>query len=329
MAIVQIDPMIGDGANRYNVFTSITHDAATTPPDYAYSYRLDANGDEIVVGLGDPATNVCVGFWYRHQSPNNNGNRFKLNHDGAVDEIALTFDSGGVLTVELNDSDIAASAGGVIGDNVWHWIEARFFNDNAAGRVEVWVDGIKVIDYTGDTRNSASVWNWIQWNGFNGTSWYLAPIYTTTGETAPRGLVRAVQLKPSGNGFSSGLTGSDADSVDNYLHVDEAVSDGDTSYVEGATEGLKDTYALENMPAGGWEILAVQSSITGRTTEAGPKYVRPVFRIGGTDYAGASSPLITGYKQRREIFETSPATASAWTKTEVDGMEFGPEVRDS
>jgi hypothetical protein len=47
-------------------------------------------------------------------------------------------------------------------------------------------------------------------------------------------------------------------------------------------------------------------------------------RISTTNYAGATSAgLATTYADKITMYETSPATAAAWTVTEIDGAEFG------
>ena len=49
---------------------------------------------------------------------------------------------------------IASSALGVIALNVWSFIQMRVEIGDVVGKAEVWVDNVKVIDFTGDTQQT-------------------------------------------------------------------------------------------------------------------------------------------------------------------------------
>jgi hypothetical protein len=129
-------------------------------------------------------------------------------------------------------------------------------------------------------------------------------------------------LNPSGNGNQSDFVGSDADSTDNYLLVGEGgpvLSD----YVESATVDATDTYATDNLPASVATLTCLTSLTVTKKTDAGLTEQRHVLRIGGTDYEGAALPIPIEWIGSRTVWELSPATAAAWTTSEVDGLEHG------
>ena len=75
------------------------------------------------------------------------------------------------------------------------------------------------------------------------------------------GDVRVAYLAPNGNGASSQFVGSDLNSVDNYLLVDEVPANDDTDYVQSDVLNNIDTYALADLPANAGVVKSVMSSL--------------------------------------------------------------------
>jgi hypothetical protein len=48
-----------------------------------------------------------------------------------------------------------------------------------------------------------------------------------------------------------------------------------------------------------------------------------LFRIGSTDYVGSTLGLSSSYQNLGQIYDNSPATATSWTVSEVNGLEAG------
>jgi hypothetical protein len=134
---------------------------------------------------------------------------------------------------------------------------------------------------------------------------------------------RMESLKPNGNGNTNNFVGQDADSTDNYLNADEDTPDSDTTYNESAAVGDIDLYAFGDMTASVGAVLAVNSIAVWKKTTADAKTSRQVTRISSTNYEGSDKSPTTSYTWDSRIMETSPATSSAWTKSEVDGAQFG------
>jgi hypothetical protein len=135
-------------------------------------------------------------------------------------------------------------------------------------------------------------------------------------------------LDPNANGANNDLAGSDGNSVDNYLLVDDpAENDGDTTYVQSATVTDKDTYGMENLPSTPLSIVAVCPLIIAKKTDAGTRGVTPVIRSGGTDYQAATEHFLgTSYATYKQAVFEDPDTATAWDETGVNAMEVGVEV---
>jgi hypothetical protein len=140
------------------------------------------------------------------------------------------------------------------------------------------------------------------------------------------GDVKVVSLLPDGNGTTSQFTGSDADSTDNFLHVDETDTDDDTSYVESSTAGHIDLYTFDNL-ASADTVHAVQVNNVVKKDDAGSRTVRAVTRPVATNFFGDSkSPSNGSYTNETHVYDVSPETSIAWTESEINGTEFGVEI---
>lgn len=225
--------------------------------------------------------------------------------------------------------------------DTWHYLELGCKIHDTTGSYDARLNGVTVLSATNvDTRNGGTS-GVVNRMGFRGNEdsgsgqtilfddAYLlneqgsAPWNTFLGDT------RCFPLYPNGNGNYSQLVGSDGNSTDNYLLVDEAGTPSSADYVGSATTGQKDTYTFENMPVSVGTIRAVETRMYAAKNETGTKQMRPLIRRSGTDANGADHVLAeNSYATYRDLFEQDPhAGPGTWTITNVDGSEFGAEVR--
>lgn len=223
--------------------------------------------------------------------------------------------------------------------NTWNYLELGAVINNTTGLAEIRLNGVAVLDFAGDTRNGGTL-GVVNKMGVTGgldsgssqsrryDDFYLlneqgpAPWNSFLGDT------RMYPLYPNGNGFYSQLVGSDADSTDNYLLVDEPGTPNTADYVGSAIDGDKDTYEFEDMPVSVGTIQAVETRIYAAKTETGAKKIRPVIRR-GTDSTGSDHILAEdSYATYRDIFELDPNEGPGpWTIPNVDNSEYGAEIR--
>jgi len=111
---------------------------------------------------------------------------------------------------------------------------------------------------------------------------------------------------------------------DNYTAVDETAPNGDTDYVYTSGTGFIDSYAFSNLTTVSGSVFGVQVLPYARKDDAGSRSITPNIYISGVAYSGESVFSIGNtYTYYPEIFDTSPATSSAWTIAEVNASEFG------
>jgi hypothetical protein len=155
-------------------------------------------------------------------------------------------------------------------------------------------------------------------------------IWDTTG-SAPQnnfmGDLRTDELLPDGDGTTNNFTAvgtgtTNADRVDESPAIDD-----DTTYVWSATVNDVDLYTFGNLPSSpsSATIFCVQAVLTSKV-DTGSRGIRSVMRPTSTNYFGTDTSLATAYGMVIEQWDISPQTSSAWTKSEIDGLESGVEV---
>lgn len=260
---------------------------------------------------------------------------------GATQHISVVRNSStGVLEIRRGASNGTLLASGTqpIFIDQWNYVEVSVTISDTVGEVHVRLNGQTTdeVSYVGDTKNAGTATTIdklmfvLSASGASGTASMLSDVYilNDTG-LAPNnnflGDVVVRTLGPAGNGTYSQLVGSDADSVNNYLLVDEHPYSG-TDYVGSATTGQKDSYAMADLPAGVTSVYGVQVTGQMAKSDATLGQARYIVRSGGTDYGGTTRALTTSYTTYSEVYETDPATGVGWTPTGVNNLETGMEV---
>ena len=223
----------------------------------------------------------------------------------------------------------------VLDPDVWYQIEikATFSASIGANAFQVRVTGpgieeIITLASGQSTITTANAWAdrirvFGHLNSANARGGYYGGIYIDNSKAELLGNVRVAALFPNGNGATNQWLGSDGNSTDNYLLVDETTPNDDTDYTGTDTTGQIDLYELTNLPTAAQEILAVQHNQQMRKLDATDAYTEPIFRLGGTNYI--ESPIMVGNAYHNILFarDTSPATTDPWTESEVNALQAG------
>jgi hypothetical protein len=300
----------------------------------------DSANTELVKYLVMSGDTIIIGFALRIQDHGaTTGEYLMLAADGGGWQWNIRVDENGTIKWGLSTgSATQSSSPGAVPDQTWCYLEVKIKHSNTVGTVDIKVNGESVLSVSGiDTQaTSNSSIDRINIGGVGG-GWlhdvYIDDLYILDGSGTDNndflGDVIVESLFPDGNGNSSGMTGSDGNSTDNYLLVDEKPVDT-SDYVGGSTEGDKDTYTLDNLTAATSDTVYGLMVITvEQKDDAGSKFMRSVVRRGSTDYVSSSRALNTSWAAAFVIWEQDPSTSVAWTVTNINGMEAGQEVRDS
>lgn len=207
-------------------------------------------------------------------------------------------------------------------------LELRVYLDNAAGKIQTKVDGVLDIDYTGDTLPAAALIDNI---GFGGDYTYMddLAINSTSGavDNSWCGDGHIIALKPNANGDSSQFEGSDGNSTDNYLLVDE-IPGSMTDYVRSSVSGDKDLYGVEDAVLGGTTISRVWVEALANKNVAGTRQVYLGVKSGGTESWSTAQNLFMSdrYYIKSEELLTNPADSGAWEDGDIDAIQIGVKV---
>lgn len=252
--------------------------------------------------------------------------------DTATAQCDLRLNADGTVSVTRNGTSLGTSSS-ALSTGSYFYLEFKVTISDAAGAAEVRVNGSNTgwLNLTSvDTKNTANA----SANGIGilsgASSWASVDVddlyicdATGSANTGFLGDSRVDSFLPNGNGNSSQMTGSDADSTDNYLLVDDTAPDDDSTYVQSSTASQKDTYAFADMTHTPSSIFGVQVNMTAKKDDAGSRSIASVTRSGGSDTNGTTQALSTAYVNYRQIVEQDPNTAAAWTKTAFNAAEFG------
>lgn len=319
-------------------WTLVNGTAITTSGRTGANRLAFAQGNEAYHSIV-PTTTVIVGHAFVVGSTTALfvGNRMPAVYGdlGTVEHIGLSVNTDGTIILRRGGTQIADSGAKKLLLNVWYYIELKTTIADAGGTAEVHVNGESWITFTGDTRNggTSALIDRIGFirTGNSGSSFWVDDFYVCDGTGAANnnflGDIKVETLYPNGNGNSSQLVGSDGNSTDNYLLVDEAGTPVTTDYTASATVGNKDTYTFSNLAAAAGPIKGVQVVGYASKSDAGARTAAMVTRSGTTEADGASTALTNGsFAPVYDVRETNPDTGSAWTVGDVNGAEFGIKV---
>jgi len=226
-----------------------------------------------------------------------------------------------------------------------HLIEVHVVLHDTSGEVQVRVDGIEVIDFSGNTKGaSGSTIDVIrvgQSRDFaSAESYTLAHddigINDTTGSDQASwcGAGGILFLPANGAGPVTEWTVSDGGS-NNYEMVDDVPADGTATYnyTAGTASGNKDLFAITDLPSTVDEIVLAYMQFQPFLAAAGSVDMLTKYRCGSagagtTEYTGGTSIVVwtdADWQLHGPIYD-NPFTGIDWTPAEIDAIIAGYEV---
>jgi len=272
---------------------------------------------------------------------------FAVYSDGALPTAVpfIQFYRGASLTFELRiaktgivyfvrGSTYVARAPSPFRLKTWQYVEVKWncVNSIGANTFQLKVDGELIIDIPAATDCQGAASSGVDTINIQGlcTYSYFNDLYICdlSGSECNDFLGDMVVevLYPNGNGTTNDFTGSDADSTDNYLHVDDATPDDDSTYTESSTVTDVDLYSFDDSTTPD-TILAVAVDCFCKMDDAGPKSGKIIAYINSTTYEGDTFSLTTSYVYETQLWELNPDDSAAWAAADIDGAEFGVKVQ--
>lgn len=285
------------------------------------SFALGGNHQEIIVGMAIYLEGTENGL---------SDTLLSFPSTGGTVQGQLHVGSSNVLYVTRGTSTILGTGSTPLAIETWYYIEIRYKVDDSAGEVEVKINGISEINLSSqDTRNDAS-YNSIASFRLLGGRYFQSgkgtrvdDLYALETASSPNddflGDCRVDTLAVNADGTTNQWTPS---AGNNYENVDDDPPDGDTTYNETDTDGHVDLFDHVDLSQT-TSVFGVQVAAYLEKTDAANIFVRLGTRSGGSNYWGSAQGAGASYQHLMQMFETDPATGSAWTRTGVNNAEFG------
>jgi hypothetical protein len=279
--------------------------------------------------LQTPLSTLWCGMGYFIGAvPNAQRNISFVAPDGTTIHCGIGRDSSDHVTIYGPAGTVVATSAGTFSNAVWRYLEANVVIHDTTGLVEVRIGETVVVSYSGDTRNgTATTVGFI--DAVGGTS-SAAVDYDDLyiDDAGYLGDITVEALSPTGNGSSSDWVGSDGNSTDNYLLVDDPTTSNMTDYVGASVSGKLDLYTMGDLPAG-YSVLAIQEIIYAQKSDAGtaPTLLPVAKGQAGTTRTDTAVPALstTPLAYVSQMRTTDP-DGNALTAARVNAMEVGVKI---
>jgi hypothetical protein len=243
--------------------------------------------------------------------------------------LARIHNTGSDLTLEVGGTSRAYAVGALPTTAFAHFGVSVKIN-SSAGWITIYKDGVAILTYSGNTGNADMVLTRFGTPDQSITYTYYDDLYIddTTGEAAAATVPdrRFAYVLPNADGNYSQCAGSDGNSVNNSLLVDEQPHNSETDYVEATALDQKDTYnmATITLPTGNSIAAVIPYAYARKTDAAAATLITNTIRTGGVDLNGADQALASAYGiplWTRFVKQADGATD--WNQAALDALEVG------
>lgn len=251
-------------------------------------------------------------------------NIFFIRDSGGTKLLSVAFSgSGGGSNMSVHDSAGTAqdtAIGVVTGD--WMHIGIDIKVDNVAGWVVVYADGVEIIRWEGNTGNSDIYSACFGWEASTNAQIWYDDMYIddTTGEAAAAVVpIKAFPYRVSnGDGNYSQWTGSDGNSVNNSLLIDD-VPVNSTDWVEATSADKLDSYATATYTLAANEtcIAVIPTAVV---RKAGTTEQIAIGTRSTSDSVGSDKTPTISFSPLFERQTTKPG-GGVWDQTALDNLE--------
>jgi hypothetical protein len=209
------------------------------------------------------------------------------------------------------------AAGGTVATEGAQHVQIYYKRDAVNGRLALKVDGLDIIDFTGNTgTGNIAVLRWSV--GGSGNSMLFDHLIVRS-DTWP-GDVRIAPGIPNSDEVAQWTpsTGSD-----NFATV--AAIPASAAYVESGTNGQSDLYGIAPVTLTARTVVAVSQVTRANKTTADTQQIKLQVKSGTATDQTAALDLLTSSTFKTRIFETDPDTTDPWLAAGVNALQIGQE----
>ena len=222
-----------------------------------------------------------------------------------------------------------SSAAVVMDEATYYDVECKI-NVANAGTAIIQLNGAEVLNVSGDLASTANEYsnNIVvgRTSGLIGQTIEHVVIMDTTG-TSINDFIGPIKVNPhalTADGFYTDFT---ANVGDRWDAVNDLDPDGSATFITANTVGNKYTAVADNLPAGITDVYALAVWAKSQRSDDVSRAYKALLRYSGSDQLGSEDKYIgPNYAYQISTFDVSPFSATAWTPTEVDGLEVGVQI---
>jgi hypothetical protein len=296
----------GTNATTVAIFTNLSTMAAAPLSTFVIGFRMRASNASSAVRWGT-----------------------FVSTDGTTVHFGIGFDATSHVVIYGPANTVVATSAATFLDDTAYYTEVKATIHDTTGSVEVRMAESVVVSYSGDTRNGATtqVGSFAVRNTGSGSTLDIDDLYLD--DTAYKGDMAVVTLKPNGNGDSSQFNAnSDGNSTDNYALVNESPTPSMTTYVGDATSGHIDLYTMDDLPAGYVVDSMYETALIQKSDAGTPPTLLPVAKgQSGTVRTDTAFPALstTAVFTPAQLRTTDP-DGNALTVARINAMQVGVKI---
>jgi len=242
---------------------------------------------------------------------------------GQESQFSISISNIGEVVLNRSDTAVAVSAPNRIKTNAWHFMELEYVGHASAGRASLYLDGVKVVEFTGNTQAIAPYgFNGIQIQGGPGSAIFIDDLYLIDSATRI-GERRIETLVPNGDLIGNQFVASSG--TFQFSMINESLVSA-TTYVSATAQGSKALYNFTNLSTTPDKIDAVQLNVWATKTDAATRQLQTIVKSGTTETNSPDYNLPTNHTNLNRIENKDPATNNAWTATAVNAVQAGFKI---
>lgn len=257
-------------------------------------------------------------FWFsaRLAAANNASGTYllKFGDTSNFTRLQIVTSSGNLIVQKVNTAGTATTLtntlsawnGGFSGNTAGtdkldiHWV------NDASGSIDIWLNGNKVFNYSGDTTTETMA---IAWHRLSNCGNAVVCVWSEILVVDVDARSFSLQtLAPVSNGNTHNFdTGTPAAANVNETTLSDSTLDGSSS------AGQIDQYTIPSLVSGSFSVVAIGVSARMQKGSSGPTKMDLGVRSGSTDYWSSDQVLTTTWAAYQNWWTTDPNTSAAWT----------------
>lgn len=319
----------------YDEFGSIMFES-NQGRDSSRNCLIDQNF-RIIFKTVEPRQAMIAGVaWQPRSGMSSFGTIMTFQYEGSP-HVNIRAQTDGRISVHNNTTQRGITTDPVLLFDEYNFVEARAFISDSVGAVEVRVNNGTVLNLTGIDTNWFGL-ELIDEVGFSGHPGgggaRLDAIYILNEDGAGPlntflGNVQVDTLLPNANGDLTGIPTLFPAGGSAYEKVDDALADGETSYLESTAVNQISTFTFPSLPVipGGALIHGVQFGTRVRKTTSGSRNVRVLQRVAAVNSTiSQHSVPVENYITHLDLLVTNPVTGFAFSDADINALQLGLEV---